>query len=505
MYSEYDPKTGLTYYYTEKDKDDMVPVKQTVINNTQELQKKDEHIISPIDESEYIKKVPQSNNFPSSFTLNETVKYDINRPFDEKIDYDIRGVLVNMDVYTSRTEHFNIKLRDIFTDYILVHKKTSEMDIWLGSPNIRYWDQQLNFAVWVATSGCGISIKDHLLNDTIPPQIRSFCRFHVYYTIRRILYELGGIQAVHALPSDSVFNRFDNPYDEASYHRICDEFGIKYGTDFRFLYDTDGNHGLGDQFIWESHHGPSKQKGIYNGSKFFNQDVGFDVDTPFGKRHHMNTPDSRAHWFKFQNDDYKPYNYFIPVNGRGLTKAGLTRLNQSIEAYVYCILGSQANTRSSIIGSSGSAQETRREFLNLLEDKSSGVIINRDIVDSIQRFQDVIDSTNVKLDLAISPSLWLLPSKMIINTQTNIAGYNNFLQQATDNMNFGYNNINNDVKKSALLQMEGHDDPIERGVEPLKITIIDNNVQSTIENDPIHDYTMLGLLVGTLFLSYMIF
>lgn len=46
----------------------------------------------------------------------------------------------------------------------------------------------------------------------------------------------------------------------------------------------------------------------------------------------------------------------------GLSQAGLSRLNQSIEAFVYSILGAQVNVRSSILGNSGSAKEAQTEF-----------------------------------------------------------------------------------------------------------------------------------------------
>ena len=47
-------------------------------------------------------------------------------------------------------------------------------------------------------------------------------------------------------------------------------------------------------------------------------------------------------------------------NSSGLTQAGMSRLNKSIEVLVYCILGSQVNVRSPIIGSSGSAKGVQR-------------------------------------------------------------------------------------------------------------------------------------------------
>ena len=62
-------------------------------------------------------------------------------------------------------------------------------------------------------------------------------------------------------------------------------------------------------------------------------------------------------------DDIEQYAWFTPINSSGLTQAGLSRINQSIEAFVYCILGSQVNVRSSILGEGGRAKEAQTEFL----------------------------------------------------------------------------------------------------------------------------------------------
>ena len=40
-------------------------------------------------------------------------------------------------------------------------------------------------------------------------------------------------------------------------------------------------------------------------------------------------------------DDVPQYDWFAPNKTAGLTKAGLARINESIEAFVYCILGAQ--------------------------------------------------------------------------------------------------------------------------------------------------------------------
>ena len=46
----------------------------------------------------------------------------------------------------------------------------------------------------------------------------------------------------------------------------------------------------------------------------------------------------------------------------GLSQAGQSRLNKSIKAFVYCILGAQVNRRSTIMGDGGRANERRASF-----------------------------------------------------------------------------------------------------------------------------------------------
>ena len=138
------------------------------------------------------------------------------------------------------------------------------------------------------------------------------------------------------------------------------------------------------------------------------------------------------------------YEYFLCPVSHGLTSAGLSRINQSIESFCYAILGSQVDVRSSISGSQGSDIETQRQFLSMVED----AIRNPNISKSVQRFQLAIQSAKVRLDLAISPGLWLLPSKMVLNTES-VVGYNNKLKKATTFMRIGVNSdLNIPVRRS---------------------------------------------------------
>ena len=281
-------------------------------------------------------------------------------------------------IYVTPNSFFQVKLKDIFEQTNIKHYTAVESRSWLSGPNIKYWPQQLNFAVCCATQGCGISRE--VLELNMPDQIKAFYKFHVYFTVRRILFQMGGIQSMSALPGDPSFNPSNNKYDVAAYKRICGEFGISPSSDFRF---TGGkNNGLGNVFIWP---GPEDGGFSYPSWMKFSDEGGKAID---------------GNLIAFiQPDDIEQYAWFVPKNSSGLTKAGLARINQSIEAFVYCILGAQVNVRSSIIGDGGRATEAQSEFLTLME----SAIIQPDLAQSVQRYQLAVDEAKVRLNLAVAP------------------------------------------------------------------------------------------------------
>ena len=323
-----------------------------------------------------------------------------------------------MKIYATPDEYFTTKFREIFQKTKLKHTTGKESRKWLAGPNMSYWPQQLNFAVWCATTGCGISReifdKDHS-NLSLPPNVRNFYLFHVYFTVRRILFQMGGIQSISALPGDPTFNQFDNKYDEASYKRICAEFGVDPSSDFRFTRGA--NNGLGDVYIYVSNVGPINSGADYPGYDKFSDEGG---SASKGNVIYYIEPGDAA---------YAQADWFCPNVAEGLTQAGLSRINQSIEAFVYCVLGSQVNVRSSILGSGGRAKEAQSEFLVLVED----AIRQPDLAKSVQRYQLAIDEAKVRLNLAVCPGAWLMPARMLINTESTV-GYNNQLKQAVQGM-----------------------------------------------------------------------
>ena len=382
--------------------------------------------------------------FPLELTHNPNSKLEIPAvPFNSEALNTLKDALVQQEIYVTPSEKFKIKFRDIFTDTVITHRSSAESRRWLAGPNFEYYPQQLNFAFFAATTGCGVSrrilFEDKMrdgkndLTDSelkLPPQVRSFFWFHVYFTVRRILFELGGVQNSLPLPGDSAFNQTENKYDIPSFKRICAEFGISPNADFRFTKGD--NHGLGSVFEYFTNSGYTKTPFKYPSKETKFEDEGGRAS------------DGNLVPYIENTEARNQYEYFLCPVSHGLTSAGLSRINQSIESFCYAILGSQVDVRSSISGSQGSAIETQRQFLSMVED----AIRNPDISKSVQRFQLAIESAKVRLDLAISPGLWLLPSKMVVNTES-VVGYNNKLKKATSFMRIGVNSdLNIPVRRS---------------------------------------------------------
>ena len=387
--------------------------------------------------------------FPLELTHNPNPKLEIPAvPFNSEADNSetlntIKDNLVQQEIYVTPSDKFKIKFRDIFTDTVITHRSSHESRRWLAGPNFEYWPQTLNFAFFCATTGCGVSrrilFEDKMrdgkndLTDSelkIPPQVRSFFWFHVYFTVRRILFELGGPQNSLPLPGDTAFSQTENKYDIPSFERICAEFGISPNADFRFTRGD--NHGLGSVFEYFSYSGYTKTPFKYPSKETKFADEGGRAS------------DGNLVPYIENTEARNQYEYFLCPVSHGLTSAGLSRINQSIESFCYAILGSQVDVHSSISGSQGSATETQRQFLSMVED----AIRNPNISKSVQRFQLAIQSAKVRLDLAISPGLWLLPSKMVVNTES-VVGYNNKLKKATTFMRIGVNSdLNIPVRRS---------------------------------------------------------
>ena len=93
----------------------------------------------------------------------------------------------------------------------------------------------------------------------------------------------------------------------------------------------------------------------------------------------------------------------------GFTDVGLLRISESVRAYAYLILSSQASARSSIVGNSASSLTAQSAFLNNFEN----VVNHRvDICEDIKRYQDTLSYASSKVDYSVGEHLYLLPSNL---------------------------------------------------------------------------------------------
>ncbi len=125
---------------------------------------------------------------------------------------------------------------------------------------------------------------------------------------------------------------------------------------------------------------------------------------------------------------------FIATTTNGLTKIGQKLFQQSIESCVYSILGGQAKTRWSIVGEGAKSLQTQDVFHKIVKES----LVESDVTITISNMRTAIETTNVVLNMAISPGMILVPSDLIIQKKK-IPGYNNILKLATDKMKFGKN------------------------------------------------------------------
>lgn len=354
--------------------------------------------------------------FPKAFQYNKNIKYNIPAiDFNKNITYrnEIVNALTNLNIYVTETESFNIELENIFEIYSINFIDLKEAKLWLQKSNMKYWQNQLNFAIYCATTGCGISWHNHLNKPTLP-LILSLFRFHTYFQIKLILNELQC-----PLPGDKSFNELNNNINLSKFYKICNEFNIDYNnSDFRCKLG--GMDGLGILYTKEF------------GSTISNTDINT-----------LNWNELPKYYNNIQQNNNNGYVNFILENSDGFTQPGIQRINQSVRNYLICILGAQVETRSAIIGNTNTAFDAQKQFNVLFEDSIHNDK-NRSIPETIERYQNYLNKSHIRLNYCIGPNLLIISNDMVLR-MGNIIGYNNLLKTSTVNNSFGVNDINKQI------------------------------------------------------------
>ena len=294
------------------------------------------------------------------------------------------------------SDSFQVKFPNVFTNYPLgaVRVEDQKFKDW-DHYKFTIWQSQLNFAVFCASSACGVSVE-HL--NAKEPMIRSIYRFHVYYHIRRILKILE-----IPLPYENSFNQYNNPYNHEKFTGICSEYGVS-----------------NDLTKWRN-------------QKYFSTWQSRAWETNKAGMSYLNE-NSFSRWIIEKSD--------------GLTTLGIQKLSESVRDYVYLILTSQTSTRGPIVGHEARNLDAQRTFLNTFEN-----IVNRrvNIPEDIRRFQKTLQYARSKVDYAIGEFIYMLPSDMNLRIG-NVRNYNNKILISSPSFKIGTNvkiNLDDDDTKVA--------------------------------------------------------
>ncbi len=374
-------------------------------------------------EKEFFKKYPDAD--PSRFVFKDNKVFFKINPDNEhrladieyRVFYDSPGWAKYLTSY--KDNGFGIWSADgTIQTYDINHETTTNMDInkikiyvtddkWFLSDlspytvtNTLSTDYKKNpflaslLAAYVTTYVCGISVKHFEYNDHTPSIITSMARYHLYYHMSRFLRDPSKLERYmsHIIP----FVRKHTPY-------------VKVWEDV--FYKTDMT--LNEWHKWAGSRDPEVRNYSYDKKR-----GGIKYQALIGTR----------------NGHANDYRRFIAHETTGLTKIGQKLFQRSVQSYVYAVLGAQAKTRWSIVDEGAKSLQTQDVFYTI----SKETISESDVTIMISNMRTAIESTNVVLNMAISPGMILVPSNLIIQKKK-IPGYNNVLTLATDKMKFGKN------------------------------------------------------------------
>ena len=364
-------------------------------------------------------------------------------------------------------------------------KEAEIYDNWIAN-QMQFWQNQLNFAIWCATTGCGVSKLDHLRNKD--PMIRSVFRFHTYYQIRRILSEMEC-----PLPTHRSWNPLNNGIDINAFEQLCAEFKIS-SADFRQKLDPSNGMGATKYYTVHttySHHHMrmKKEKVLETGGDYDPSRGDFTTTTSTGSKFGSGP----SHVYKIEyieqnfknNDPMTSVGSFVLDKSNGFTQAGVARINDSIRTYVWSIVGAQSQARSSILGT-GKAFDAQKQFLANVEDVINSEV---DLPSSIERYQSTLQYARSKIDFVVGLGLYMIPSYMDLYIGT-INGYNNLITIATDDLQLGHNDTINEEQHIQQNQFDSPPDDFELGPDDPPLQPINEPMQQEAMNKEVQQEAM---------------
>ena len=143
----------------------------------------------------------------------------------------------------------------------------------------------------------------------------------------------------------------------------------------------------------------------------------------------------------------------------GFTDVGLLRILESVRAYAFLILSSQASARSSIVGNMASSLTAQSDFLNNFED-----IVNRkvDVRKDIKRYQDTLSCASSKVNYSVGEHLYMFPSDMTLKIRPGTIRYNDKILVSDGTFSLGKNDEVNETPKISHQSTITHHHELEK-------------------------------------------
>ena len=135
---------------------------------------------------------------------------------------------------------------------------------------------------------------------------------------------------------------------------------------------------------------------------------------------------------------------WIITQSKGFTRKGIEKISRSVRAYVYLVLTSQEQARSSLVGNSAPAVDTQQVFKSTFK-----ALINEEysFAIDIERYQRVLEHALSKVHFSVGIGIYMLPNDLNLNIGKT-KGYNNKILVSNTDMKIGSNrDINKDRKK----------------------------------------------------------
>ena len=222
------------------------------------------------------------------------------------------------------------------------------------------------------------------------------------------------------MPHKTGFNAADNPYTESEFLKICEDYGVP----------NDPMRHRHEKFYWTYQHG-----------------IGWPDD--------YIGPDSMT-WLMIEKSV-------------GFTDVGLLRISESVRAYAYLILSSQASARSSIVGNTATALTAQSAFLNNFED-----IVNRkvDVREDIKRYQDTLSYASSKVDYSVGESIYMIPSDMTLKIRWGTVRYNDKILVFDGKFILGKNEKVNSLEEPVIKNHKGSNIVTETAVTHKGLNVV---------------------------------